>query len=153
MKRFIVGLFTLIATCMITTSVYAAAATFSWTPNTESNLAGYKIYSGSSSGDYNTTTDVGNPVAIDGVIYVTIEGYIPGTQHFFAATAYDTDGFESLYSTEIEWVAPENVVLPPQPGEVLPAVPGLMVFPATRNADGTYTTDANGILVVTTPVN
>ena len=39
-------------------SLQAAEATFTWTPNSESNLAGYKIYYGTSSGDYSNAIDV-----------------------------------------------------------------------------------------------
>jgi hypothetical protein len=155
MKRLFISLMTTILLALgISSTVYGGGATFSWTPNTENNLEGYKIHSSKTgSGEYDTTTDVGNPPNIEGTIYVTIEGYLPGTTYYFVATAYDVDGFESEYSTEVVWIAPESIVFPPQPGETRPNPPGLMILPAVRNADGTYSTNDNGVVVVTTPIN
>ncbi len=42
------------------TNVYSAQATLAWTPNSESDLAGYKVYYGNSSGIYDNSVDVGN---------------------------------------------------------------------------------------------
>lgn len=47
--------------------------TFSWDPNTESNIAGYKIYYGQTEGGpYPNAVDVGDPEPVDGRIYATI---------------------------------------------------------------------------------
>ena len=61
------------------------------TPLTD--LAGYKIYYGNSSGSYTVSVDVGN---LTGAIISNLE---PGTW-CFAVTAYDTSGNESEYSDE-----------------------------------------------------
>lgn len=37
-----------------------AVVKLAWDPNTEADLAGYKIYYGYASGDYDTSIDVGN---------------------------------------------------------------------------------------------
>jgi hypothetical protein len=73
----------------------------SWTAPTEnsdgspvSDLSGYKLYYGTSSGDYTTSVDVGN----------TLSGYIvgltSGITYYFAVTAYDESDNESTYSDE-----------------------------------------------------
>jgi hypothetical protein len=62
------------------------------TPLTD--LAGYKIYYGTISGNYTEVIDVGN------VITYKVEGRQPGT-YYFAVTAYDTSGNESDYSNEV----------------------------------------------------
>ena len=80
----------------------SAEATFSWTPNSEPNLAGYKIYSGTSSGDYNIATDVGLPEITAENMSSTLTGLTEGVTYYFAATAYDTDGFESNFSQEVQ---------------------------------------------------
>ncbi len=57
------------------------------------DLAGYKVYYGTSSGDYTVSVDIGNST---GAIISSLE---PGTW-CFAVTAYDTSGNESDYSEE-----------------------------------------------------
>jgi hypothetical protein len=75
----------------------SSSVTLTWNPNTESDLAGYKVYRATSSGTY------GAPIA-------TIQGnttrYIAtglqfGTTYFFVVTAYDIAGNESAYSNEV----------------------------------------------------
>ena len=82
-----------------------ATATFSWQPNQEANLAGYKIHYGTTSGSYDTTTDAGKPTLVDGRIQTQVDNLTEGTTYYFAATAYDTNGVKSDYSTEIVWTA------------------------------------------------
>lgn len=82
----------------------AADVTLAWDPNSETDLAGYGIYfRKSTSGPpydlfgYVTLAelkDVNNPT-------FTVTNLEKGFQYFFAATAYDTDGNESYYSTSV----------------------------------------------------
>ncbi len=81
------------------------SATFSWLPNQETTLAGYKIYYGTVSGTYDNTIDVGNPAPVNGRIQGQVNGLVEGTTYYFAVTAYDTNGLESDYSTEVSWTA------------------------------------------------
>ena len=66
------------------TNAYAAQVTLSWSPNNESNIAGYKIYYGTCSRNYPNSTEVGNTTIH------TISGLDEGTTYYFAATAYDS---------------------------------------------------------------
>lgn len=77
-----------------TASAIAADAILSWDANTESNLAGYKVYYGTSSGNYGAPADVGNQTSF------TVTG-LTGPTYYFAVTAYDTSGVESGYSNEV----------------------------------------------------
>jgi hypothetical protein len=74
----------------------ASAARLVWDANTESDLAGYRIHYASVHGPpYSHTVDVGN------VTQWPIPTEWPRNQdYFFAATAYDRDGYESLFSNE-----------------------------------------------------
>lgn len=72
-----------------------AEVTLEWDPNTEPDLAGYKLYWGFSSGDYEFSADVGNQTSY------TITGLIPGVTYYIAVTAYNTTGLESDYSNEV----------------------------------------------------
>ncbi len=72
----------------------AADVVLAWDPNTESDLAGYKIYYGNSSGVYSTVVTIGTQTTY------TISGLAPGT-YYFAVTAFNTSGLESGYSNEV----------------------------------------------------
>ena len=73
------------------------SVTVTWDPNSEADLAGYKIYWGNSSRMYHSAVDVGN------VIVKQIEGLTEGVRWYFTATAYDTAANESGYSNEV-WI-------------------------------------------------
>jgi len=75
----------------------SSSVTLTWNSNTESDLAGYRVYRATSSGAY------GAPIA-------TIQGnttsYIAtglqfGTTYYFVVTAFDIAGNESSYSNEV----------------------------------------------------
>lgn len=81
---------------------FCAEATFSWLPNSETNLAGYKIHYGTAPGVYDSEFDVGLPATnSDGRVYGTVQGLPTGETLYFAATAYDDDGVGSDFSTEV----------------------------------------------------
>lgn len=72
----------------------ASNVKLAWDPNSENDLAGYKLHYGLASGSYSTTINVGN------VTVYTVENLPDGT-YFFAVTAYDTSSNESGYSNEV----------------------------------------------------
>ncbi len=72
----------------------AADVTLAWDPNTETDLAGYKVYFGKSPGSY------GVPIVIGKTNTYTITGLVPGT-FYFAVTAYNAAGLESGFSNEV----------------------------------------------------
>ncbi|MCK4351773.1 T9SS type A sorting domain-containing protein [candidate division WOR-3 bacterium] len=65
-----------------------------WSDNSEPDLAGYKVYYGTSSGSYGEPIDVGN------VTSYTLSGLSSGTTYYICITAYDLAGNESNYSPE-----------------------------------------------------
>ena len=73
----------------------AAQMRLAWNPNTESDLAGYKVYYGTASRTYGSCIDVGN------VNISTVPGLTQGVTYYFAVTAYDSYGNESGYSNEV----------------------------------------------------
>ncbi|WP_425464133.1 fibronectin type III domain-containing protein [Nitrospira lenta] len=73
------------------------SVTLSWSANGESDLAGYKIYFGTSSGNY---TSSGSPAVIGKVTSYTVTGLQRNTTYFFALSAYDSAGNESALSGE-----------------------------------------------------
>ena len=84
----------------VVTNAYSSI-TLNWTPPTTdtdgtplTDLAGYKVYYGTSSGNYGTPINVGN------VTTYTISNLISGS-YYFVVTAYNLSGIESNYSNEV----------------------------------------------------
>lgn len=78
-------------------------AKISWAPTTTNadgssldNLAGYKIYYGTSSGNYTEMIEITDPQPNE----YTIENLTPAT-YYFVVTAFDVLGNESYYSNEV----------------------------------------------------
>jgi hypothetical protein len=92
----------------------AGSLILAWDPNTEDDLAGYYLYSGTLSHDYDHTIDVGN------VTQYTVGELEPGTRYYFSLTAYDTSGNESDFSAEVSGIPEETVkLISPNGGEIL----------------------------------
>jgi hypothetical protein len=89
------------ATAALTvTAITTGSATLSWnapTTNTDgtplTDLAGYKVHMGTSSGNYATVVDIGN------VTTYSVSNLAPGT-YYFVVTAYDSSSNESSFSNE-----------------------------------------------------
>jgi hypothetical protein len=77
----------------------AADVTLAWDPNSESDLAGYKLYYGIASGVY------GTPITLGLQTTYTITNLPPGT-YFFALKAFNTLGLESGFSNEVSTTIP-----------------------------------------------
>jgi len=78
----------------------ASSVTFEWDANSETDLAGYRLYQSQTSGVY--TYGDGNQVAtiLVGTETVQITNISDGT-YFWVLTAYDNDGNESVPSNEV----------------------------------------------------
>jgi hypothetical protein len=84
----------------------AASVTLAWDPNTELDLAGYKLYYGTASGAYEFAIDVGNQTTY------SISGFREGGDYYFAVTAYNAYGLESGFSDEVGYPGPIAVTIP-----------------------------------------
>jgi hypothetical protein len=73
----------------------AATVTIAWDKNPEPDVAGYTVHYGTSTGSYDYSVNVGNHTSC------TISGLQEDTTYYFAATAYDTNNFESNLSEEL----------------------------------------------------
>ena len=85
---------------IIASNATAAQVTLAWDPNTESDLAGYKIHYGTASNSYSVHIDVHN------VTTYTVTGLTDGQTYYLAATAYDASGNESGYSNSVTYGVP-----------------------------------------------
>jgi hypothetical protein len=80
-----------------------------WDPNTEPDVAGYRIYYGSPPGKYNQVIDVGD------VTTAKIDHLLVGQTYSFHATCYNTAGLESDPSNSVEYLVPSSVPANNQP--------------------------------------
>ncbi|MBX3305059.1 MAG: hypothetical protein KF751_03300 [Nitrospira sp.] len=93
---------TVIKTVTITLTLNApssSSATLTWKANSETDLAGYKVYRSTISGKY----DQGNVIAMlrGNVTSYQATGLQFGKTYFFVVTAFDIAGNESGYSNEV----------------------------------------------------
>lgn len=95
---------TFILLCLIAQTAWAGDFHFSWLPNNESTVAGYRIYYGLHSGDYflNDYTEVDAvPDPETGRMLGTITDLDEQEAYYFAVTAFTDDYVESDFSAEI----------------------------------------------------
>jgi hypothetical protein len=102
----------------------AATATLGWNASTSSGVSGYKLYQGTSSGNYTTSINAGNATQ------ATASNLVSGTTYYFAVTAYTGTGVESAYSSEISYTPIASTNSPPPTNSTPPSI--------------TLTTPANG---------
>jgi len=79
-----------------------STVTLAWDANPEANIAGYKLKYGFASRVYSVVVPTGK------VTEITIPNMVEGTQYFFAVSAFNDEGLESLDSDEISYVIPTN---------------------------------------------
>ena len=66
-----------------------------WNANPETNIAGYRVYIGTSSGVHDQVVDAGDNTIVQ------VSPLQEVTTYFFVVTAYNMEGFESMPSDEI----------------------------------------------------
>lgn len=102
--------FVILVIALTAETTLAASATFSWLPNSETDLGGYKIHYGTVCGEFTSIVDVGLPATNDdGRVYGTVED-IPDGETCFAGTAYDTGGHTSGYTEGIRHDPPPGAM-------------------------------------------
>jgi len=70
------------------------------TTDTRTNTVGYRLYSGTASGYYSSSADVGKSVK------ATVSNLVSGSTYYFTVKAYNAAGIESPPSNEISYTAP-----------------------------------------------
>ena len=74
---------------------FAASVTVSWQANTEPDLAGYVVYYGTESRNYNYSQRIEGPIN-----QAKIDGLLEEVRYYLTVTAYDKNGNESVFSEE-----------------------------------------------------
>lgn len=83
----------------------ASSLTLAWDANSETDIAGYKVYLGNSSRDYSFVIDAGtnaNQILLN---------LVPGATYYFAVTAYNAAETESDFSAELRHTVPNTAPL------------------------------------------
>jgi Fibronectin type III domain len=86
--------------------VEAAGVTLAWDPASSPNIAGYRLHSGTTSGVYSQTSELGNATS------TLVSNLVTGKTYFFVVTAYNTMGVESAPSNEVSYLAPSPSATP-----------------------------------------
>jgi hypothetical protein len=93
-------IFSLVALVAVVLAVVGLArsqtVTLAWDASPSAAVAGYRVYWGTNSRAYCCVTNAGP--ALTQAVVLPHEG-----RWFFAATAYDTNGLESDFSSEVSW--------------------------------------------------
>jgi uncharacterized repeat protein (TIGR02543 family) len=98
-RKFLFALLVLFSFILISGPALGAQLKFAWDPNTEPDLAGYKLYYGTTSESY------GSPINAGNVTTYTLSGLTSGQRYYISVTAYDTSSNESGYSSEVNGIA------------------------------------------------
>ena len=94
----------IILSILLASTAYAATdVTFQWDANTESDLAGYRLYRAETSGAYTKGAFIKEiPCAASQTACATATDQgVPDGTYFWVVTAFDTSGFESDWSNEV----------------------------------------------------
>ena len=105
MKKRFFAIFLFALTTMFSVP-YGASVTLAWDPNTEPDIAGYKLYYGSPVGTYSEVVNVGNTTN------TTVDTLVSGNTYAFYVTCYNTSGLESEPSNVVEYSVPPDRVIP-----------------------------------------
>ena len=82
-----------------TTNSLAGQANLAWDPpDISTDVTGYMIHYGTASGSYSQSIDVGNTTSY------TVSNLTNGKTYYFAVTAYNAVGYQSIYSNEVSIV-------------------------------------------------
>ena len=125
----------IIFTLILVPCCFSAQVTVAWDKNSETDIAGYKMHYGTTSGNYDYSVDVGNSTSC------SISGLTEGTTYFLAATAYNTNNVESSFSEELV-----HTIASQPPVADLAAMPVSGVAPLMVTFDASGSSDANGTI-------
>ncbi|MHB1309158.1 MAG: putative Ig domain-containing protein, partial [Limisphaerales bacterium] len=106
--------------------VVGQSVTLAWDASPEPEVVGYRLYWGTTSGQYTASVDVGE------VTSATISGFDPGAEYYFAATALNDTGTESDYSIEVSHSMPTGMIA----GAALTIIEGYELRWIARAEDG-----------------
>jgi hypothetical protein len=133
------------------------SVTLAWDPSPSPLIVGYSLYYGDQSGNYTNVTSVGNRFS------AVVSNLVENATYYFAVTAFDNFGIESLFSNEVSYTVPLEILADVDltvtaNGSMVLAVDGIAgtvyEIEATTNllnwvVIGTQTADTNGLCQIT----
>jgi len=94
----------------IAATAHAASVELQWDPSPDANVAGYKIHYQADSQvqpfQGTGSAEGAAPIDVRTQLTATVNGLDPGHTYYFAVTAYDDSGNESMYSNVVSAEAP-----------------------------------------------
>ena len=138
------GLFltTLSAFTPFTPACAGQNVTLAWNPDSNISVAGYRLYYGVASRTYTNVVDAGNATG------VTVSNLVGGVTYYFATTAYNIIGLESVPSLEISYAPPTSAPPPLLKLQISITSGTNIVLRGTGLAGHTYQIQASTNLVV-----
>jgi hypothetical protein len=96
------------------------SVSFAWDPSPDTNVVGYLVEYGTTSGDYSSEVDVGTNTS------ATLSGLEDGLTYYIVVVAYDAESDQSAPSGEISVTVPGQLYIAPgaNPGD-----PVRLIFP------------------------
>jgi hypothetical protein len=94
-SHFVRGFLILVCAFFTQSVAHAGEVNLAWDPNAEPDVAGYRVYYGLGSRNYDLVMDVGNCASC------VVTGLEQGRTYYFAATAVNTADIESDFSNEV----------------------------------------------------
>ena len=94
-RLFLRVFFLLLCAIFIPAAAHAAEVSLAWDPNAEPDLAGYRVYYGLGSRNYDKVMEVGSSTSC------VVTGLEQGRTYYFAATAVNAANVESDFSNEV----------------------------------------------------
>lgn len=76
--------------------------TLAWDANSETNVIGYRLHYGPTSGQYTNSITINSPLTS-----ATVYNLTGGSEYFFAVTAFNESGLESDPSNEVSYLVPQ----------------------------------------------
>ncbi|MES2467122.1 MAG: fibronectin type III domain-containing protein [Verrucomicrobiota bacterium] len=109
----------------------AESVTLAWDRNPESDVIGYQLYYGTTSGNYSQHVNVGNATE------VVLPGLEPSTTYYAVVTAYNSAGLESFLSEELAFEVEGSRLGQPATLVFLEAETGGVTAPTVTRPDPT----------------
>ena len=108
MKKRLASILIYFALCLFLSPTHSLAgqATLAWDPpDIATDVTGYVIHYGTAAGTYSQSIDAGNTTSY------SVSNLIDGQTYYFAVTAYNAGGYQSIYSNEVS--AAVGITTPP----------------------------------------
>lgn len=108
---------TAISIMLSSSAAWGSAVTLQWDPSLDSDVAGYKIYAGTSSGQF------GAPITVGKVTQASVPNLTGGARYYFVVTAVNSAGGESVPCAELGYTLPTSNGAPVAVTDGISAIP------------------------------